>query len=225
MKPKYESLEVEIPQDFLNLHQECVTEILTSFRGSSKTDLEGVFLNIYKIHIEFVDSVIELLRPSHLNHISSSMIMRSMFENVAMFKHVSESDDSVAKKYLNKVNIFEGMSRQKAVSILEKGQFGNLARFDDSNTMDRVAKLTPSAKLTYDMLSAYTHVSPFITRQMNAKAGDIVKAKELNLQAVSVAYLALLYDAYSNGIKFNKQEQLIQRFLTYVDQKGSGVYG
>lgn len=226
MEDTYNLLEVIPPEKFLLVHQKCLINITNTFRGTKSSNIALVFLNSYKIHIELVDAAIELLKSPHLNHITSSMVIRSIFENVANFKHVSEADDGVAAKYLKKSEIFKNLTYKKTLSILEKGNFSNLARFDDSTTEERVRKLSPSAKMTYDMLSSYTHISPFITAQMKASLEKIIIAKKNNLQAIYVAYMSLIFYAHLSNIFFESQNEIINIFKELLDEgEVQGVYG
>ncbi len=226
MDNKNDFLSVMPSEKFLLTHQKSIINITDAFRDKRSSNIALVFLNSYKIHVELVDATIELLKSPHLNHITSSMLIRSAFENVATFKHISEADGDVAKKYLKKSEIFKGLSYKKALSILEKGNFSNLARFDDSTIVERVSKLSPSAKMTYDMLSTYTHISPFITTQMKVSQEKIIVAKKNNLQAIYLAYMSLLFYAYSSNIFFKDQVEIINTFKELLDQgERGGVYG
>ena len=132
---------VEIPKQFINLHQDTYRFVQKLKAKDLLSVREKVFINHYQIHYELVSATIELIKSESLTHISSSMIMRSVIENVANLKHITVLDEKIATKYLKKSVVFDGKSSETIIGLLRKGRFKYLARYDDSTTDSRVAEL------------------------------------------------------------------------------------
>lgn len=199
----YSQLEVSIPAKFMQTHAEIVgmiaNDMMTPPSGADE-NLQKAFYNVYKIHIELLDAFLCLASSNLVSHVSSGIILRSMLENLAMYSYLLTAKPRAVAKYVKKIEYFTDKTESELSQRLRMGSFSNISQVDDSVTAERLAVFGKNVSQSYELLSAYVHAAPFITKQLAIGKDRIVLGKYNQLQTVYVIYSTLLSFACNHQI-------------------------
>lgn len=208
---------------FEDIHSKVMGMFLADMKSKRtyhNKSLANAFLNVYKIHLELADGTLALLKDPLVSHIPSGILLRSMFENYALFSDLGISDAKKTEKYVKKIEYFSDKTADEIDRKLKSSghdNFANISRIDDKNILERVERLGENISMTYKMLSAYTHVAPFITKQL--QGGDVRRSmgKYGHLSMLCVISESLFTQAMNYQIFDNRYELLRTEMRNLID--------